>query len=409
MRPLAKMISCCVLFVGARLDMDSAVRALTKQYYGGVYVNPEGPLNILRAYPLLSNDMVSKKRKYATLMRTDYAYAYDEIKDDLAYERDGRFDNIRRVPGTDEATKYLETYYKALKSVFTVIDGVVSIDEALAEPFTRYYVDSLTREKRQEFCAILLLLAGGADIRIKTSHQSKIYKKVEFILPSAADENTSPADNGCAIESLLETRVCLGSGNPYNSAWEVLEFLKKYSGANVSQLEAYGLHYTDTPSFLIQAYVSEIIASEEELVGIYEAAYGFLAELLCEDNCAPMGVDFFSTDGVLTQSYAPAYAALLKIDKARAVTDTHFIFPHHAPPSYGHCASLRPLEEICHCPDAAIRKHPEAALFYLCYCLCFDRTIGRCSTEHIRNTGNNPSQALCEFFAGLLGCSGRQR
>ncbi|KAI4291650.1 hypothetical protein PAPHI01_0924 [Pancytospora philotis] len=381
MRSLAKMLSCSVLLVAARLDVDAVVRALGERHPGGVFVDPEGPLNILCGHPLLNNDMVTKKRKYAALVRTAYSYTSDASELKSEYTRDVRNDGIRELGSSTAAMQYLKAYYKALEAMFTVVDGAAVVNEAVQTTFLR----CLTPEKRLKLYAVLLVLAGGGDIRVMTqSHESdgcEAHYRVCFFI---ADTN----------KALLELYL-----NPVedDDASAVFRFFGNYGGNKVGEVESYGLHYTDSPSFLIQAYLSESIECEEDAVEVFKGAREILVKLRDGGfNGKSLWERFFTDSGELAWTYGPGYAAISEIH--RDIANTCSTFSQNAQPQQGCCANLRAMERMGRLLPRVTGHYQHPDFLKLCCSLCFDPVTGSCSAERIRSAGVNPSEEFIEML-----------
>ncbi|KAI4293141.1 hypothetical protein PAPHI01_2415 [Pancytospora philotis] len=160
MRRFLGMIVLAEAFVRARPSAQNILNALKRRYGAGVYVDPEGPLNIMRGHACVNNDMVAKQRKYAAPMRLAYSRAIDAGKGDPTYTRNAREDEVRELPADSEAMVYLSEHYRILKSMFTVELGVVGVDKGPGAPFWSLFQSE--RAKCEELFAALLLLAGGA-------------------------------------------------------------------------------------------------------------------------------------------------------------------------------------------------------------------------------------------------------
>ncbi|KAI4291548.1 hypothetical protein PAPHI01_0822 [Pancytospora philotis] len=381
MRLLPKVFLCSALLVAGRLDMGRAARALTRRNSGGVYANPEGPLNILRGHPLLSNDMLTKKRKYAALVRTDYRYTRDLSDNKWAYTGDARNDGIRELDSSTAVMLYLKRYYRALEAMFTVVDGAAAINESLRATF----LHRLTPEERLKLYAVLLVLAGGGDIRVRTQHHvtegGAELHKVGFCVADTA-------------KVLLELRL---SPTVDGDALTVFRFFDNFGGRNAAGVVAYGLHHTDSPSFLIQAYVNECIGCEEDAVEIFKAARAILAELCDSDTNEPLWERFFTQNAALVQSYAPGYAAASEI--CREVASMRSASSQHVQPQQGQCVGLRAIEKMGNLSPSIADYYIHSGFLKLCCCLCYDPTTGSCSAERIRSAGVDPLKEFIDMVS----------
>ncbi|KAI4291406.1 hypothetical protein PAPHI01_0680 [Pancytospora philotis] len=288
-RQASKILIFTEVFVSARLSTFTIMDALTTWYGDCEYVDPEGPLNIMRGQPCVNNDMIAKLRKFGAPMRLGYSCTDDASEGRCLYTRNACEDVVRELPADGEAVVYLSEYYAALKSMFTVENDVVVANRGSQAPFCGLFKSG--RERCTKLFAALLILAGGGDIRLilgsgGTTAESK--RTASLVAYDAAGSShvldLDPAD----IATL-----------------EVVEFFAKYGGSRASQVAGYGLHYTDRPSFLIQAYICEFLRNEEEAVDMFAAAKRIVAKLSPGDSSAQQGLRFFTKD----QDYACAYIA----------------------------------------------------------------------------------------------------
>ncbi|KAI4291651.1 hypothetical protein PAPHI01_0925 [Pancytospora philotis] len=289
------------VFVSARISTSEIISALEEEYGAGEYVNPEGPLNIMRGHPCVNNGMIAKQRKYAAPMRLAYSCTGDGSRGNRTYTRNADEDEVRGLSADNEAMVYLSEHYRILKSMFTIERDVVVVDQRLGAPFCK-----LVGRKHVELLAALLVLAGGGDIRL------------------------GPGGNGCtdgdegatslaAHDAVTGTFVhVLGLESANSATLEVVKFFVKYGGNNADQVAGYGLHYTDSPSFLIQAYICEFIGSHRAAMQIFEAAKEIVAKLPAGDPSVQLRSRLFTTDVDYVRGYRgiAGYSGLVEAEVA---------------------------------------------------------------------------------------------
>ncbi|KAI4292086.1 hypothetical protein PAPHI01_1360 [Pancytospora philotis] len=342
-RQLLKLFALQGVFVSAHLSTTDIIGALEEEYGAGEYVDPEGPLNIMRGHPCVSNGMIAKQRKYAAPMRLAYSCTGDGSRGDRAYTRNAHEDEVRELPGDSEAVVYLSAHYRILKSMFTIENDVVVVDRSPEAPFCRLY--EREREKCVELFAALLVLAGGGDIRLRIN--SDISKPVASLTAYGAD---------------VSARV-LGLESADSATLAAVKFFVEYGGNNASQAAGYGLHYTDSPGFLIQAYICEFIEGKEDVVCIFKAAKEIVARLSAGDPSAQLRPRFFTTDADYVYSYGENAG--------------YFELPEAEMAFSGVQPALLESWLKLDCGNVVDPKHIVSALLKLCYCLSTNPAVDR--------------------------------
>ncbi|KAI4291402.1 hypothetical protein PAPHI01_0676, partial [Pancytospora philotis] len=362
----SKMLVLAGYFVSAHLGVSDIASALEEAYGAGVYVNPEGPLNIMRGHCCVNNGMIAKQRKYAAPMRLGYSCAGDAGKDGCSYARNARGDEVRELPADSGAMTYLSEHYGVLKSMFTVENDVVVVDKSPEAPFWNLFTSE--REKCQRLFAALLLLAGGADIRLESG------------ILVAYDTATS------SHEDVLDLQSADGA------TLEAVKFFAKYGGSNAGQVAGYGLHYTDSPSFLIQAYICEFVKGMDILIRIYTAAKEIAVELPADGSCLQPVERFFTTDEDCVKVYTERYKALAEAEGcfngAQRGLLTHWQNFNRS--------------DFCGKDDSNCIV---SALLKLCYCLASNPVANNRHDKFSRYTGSELRRVFTGFCCNAFGAS----
>ncbi|KAI4292321.1 hypothetical protein PAPHI01_1595 [Pancytospora philotis] len=342
------------VFVGARLSTTDIADALEGEYGVGEYVDPEGPLNIMRGHPCVSNGMIAKQRKYAAPMRLAYSRTGNGSRGDCAYTRNAHEDEVRELPGDSEAVVYLSAHYRILKSMFTVDNDVVVINRSPGAPFC-----NLRGRERVELFAALLVLAGGGDIRPSTGGNC-IDEGERAISLVVYDADTSAP----VLYMESADRATLA----------VMEFFVEYGGNNASRVAGYGLHYTDSPSFLIQAYICEFFEESEDVIRIFKAAKEIIARLPAGDASVQPGPRFFTTDTEYVRSYGEmaGYSGLAEAEMAFSGVQPALL-EDWLKLDYGNTTDP---------------KHIASALLKLCCCLSMNPAVDLWNDRFLHNPEN---------------------
>ncbi|KAI4291699.1 hypothetical protein PAPHI01_0973 [Pancytospora philotis] len=352
-----------VVTVRARLTVRNIASALEEEYGNGEYVNPEGPLNIMRGHSCVNNGMIAKQRMYAAPMRLSYSCTGGASGGDCAYARNACEDSVRELTADSDAMAYLSEHYAVLKSMFTVENDVVVVDRSPVAPF--YSLFKSARERCAELFAALLVLAGGADIRLGSDGSEQAV--LLFFNGAAAPLHAHVLELGPVDDATLAA----------------VEFFAKYGGNNAKHIFGYGLHYTDSPGFLIQAYICELIKEKDDVIRIFAAAKRIVAELSAGNPRARQELRFFTTDrdGDYVGTYPARYSAL-------AAAETAFNGAQHA--------VLTHWRNLSRCSYSG-RDDPKdivAALLKVCCCLCSNPVADRSNVACL----DNPAHELrCAF------------
>ncbi|KAI4293281.1 hypothetical protein PAPHI01_2555 [Pancytospora philotis] len=280
-----------------RLRTAGIKDALLKEYGDGEYVDPEGPLNIMRGHFCVNNDMIAKQRMFAAPMRLGYIYADDASKGSSTYTRNPCRDDVRKLPADSEAMVYLLERYKTLQSMFTVENDEVVVDRGRQAPFCYLFISA--RERCERLFAALLLLAGGADIRLDLGRGL------------AYDASLVAYD---PVNFLHWELLDLEHGD--RATLEAVMLFVKYGGVKASEVAEYGLHYTDSLSFLIQAYICEFVGNSDTVARIFRAAKEIVAGLPAGNAGAQLRQRFFTTDLDYVRTYSAGYDSLFSIEAA---------------------------------------------------------------------------------------------
>ncbi|KAI4291041.1 hypothetical protein PAPHI01_0315 [Pancytospora philotis] len=366
-RQFVRALMLTEVFVGARLSAIHIADVLEKAYGHGEYVDPEGPLNIMRGHPCVNNGMITKQYRFSAPMRPGYSSTGD-----CAYARNAHEDGVRKFPSDSEAMAYIAEHYTVLKSMFTVDNEMAVVDKSPQAPFWNLFRSE--RGKCVELFAALLVLAGGGDIRLRQG------------------------SDGCSEEGKQNASLVIYDGATSLRAYALdldfvdaatlaaVEFFVKHGGERAGQIAGYGLHYTDSPSFLIQAYVCEFIEDRDIAAGtgIFEAAKEIVAKLPANSYAAHRGQRFFTKDrnyvGAYLEGYKALYDAEMGFDEVQRALLMHWQNFRHENYSGG--------------DDS---RGTVSTLLKLCYCLCSNPAINSWDSRLLDSPQNELLCALRDF------------
>ncbi|KAI4290847.1 hypothetical protein PAPHI01_0121 [Pancytospora philotis] len=381
---LKTMLVLTEAFVSARLSTSAIINACQMNYGNGEFVNLEGPLNILRGHPCVNNGMIAKQRKFAAPMRLAYDLAGEASRRDGACTRNASEDEVRELPASSDAMAYLSAHYRILKSMFAIEDDVVVVDKSPQAPFYNLYESE--PDRCLELLAVLLVIAGGCDIRFDSGSDGCKAEGERAISLVAYD----------AAESSHVHVLDLAFAD--DATMEAVEFFVTYGGAKANQVARYDLHYADSPSFLIQAYICEFLGSIQTHISefaanyvaleyIFKAAREVVAKLPADGRNARLRLRLFTTD----VNYVRRYKQFASFS---GLAEAEVAFNGVQP------VLLRYWKNLAHCnySDGDDSKNIASALLKLCYCMLSQPTSGWVNTYLLQMRQNELRSALADFL-----------
>ncbi|KAI4291407.1 hypothetical protein PAPHI01_0681 [Pancytospora philotis] len=405
MRYLSVALSLGGCFICARLSLKDTLDTVRcpREMAGGrrACVHPEGPLNIVNAHALVNNDMIAKKRRFSAPLRISYELkemgeSTSALRSDpdgtYTYSRDPTNDSVCDFTRSD-AMDYLRAYYTAMKVLFRVIGETVLVSTNHHTSFYKYVCEQLSEGERAQFFAVLFVLAGGGAITAER-------------VPVDADGRETPTTTGivfsCANSTLLELDLKFrksGGGKPLyaDEVLAVAEFFAKHGAADVER--AYGVHYSDSPAFLIQSYIYEFADSRAFVDRVFGCVDALLPAVYPGDELAAARARFFTADEQLVGDYSREYEVLTKIEAISL--HTRFPFSRSNTP-LEHQVVYRYDEAAGRaCTAVSYSDCAEIALYNTFCCLLFDPKTRAYSTGHLRERGCAPTARLEHFFADV--------
>ncbi|KAI4293309.1 hypothetical protein PAPHI01_2583 [Pancytospora philotis] len=400
--------------VWARISLREAVdlaKSERKRADGGTeFYNPEGPLNILRAHALVSNDVIAKKRMYSPLIRTCYILDEIEDKDSMSkpvpgedwnrvykYERNPAKDEICRFTCSKEMD-YLHAYSNTLKILFRICNGKVVVSTNHYMSFYKYTHVQLSDNDHIRLFAILILLASGRKIEAKYEQTMMMTSKNEKALKTSGISLTYDGNTILTLDLNIGNRRCK---KPLY-AEEVRTVVEFFAHHGATDVDMYGLHYTDSPSFLIQAYLCEY-ANDGAFIGkVFDCVEALLTETSAGPELDAARTRFFTTDRALVRRYSRQYEVFTKIDEINS--RSQFPFTSSNMPLQNQLVYYFDEATGNVCKTVSYSDCLEIALYNFCCCMLYNPETRRYSTDHLGTRGCNPTERLVHFFTEI--CTG---
>ncbi|KAI4292153.1 hypothetical protein PAPHI01_1427, partial [Pancytospora philotis] len=316
--------------VCAQISLEQAITAVECWRRAGseavLRVHPEGPLNILLGHAAVNNDAIAKKRMFSPPIQTAYMLedvsddgsyrAFDECDREYRYSREPEDDTIGKFT-CSEKMDYLHAYYNTLKVLFKITNNKVGVETHCGDSFSncvRLGFGSVG--ERARFFAALLLLASGERIGARYEEEAA---PEEGLLPLKAP-SISLVYGGTALLELNSKIGCL------EEVRTVVEFFANCAAAGV---EKFDLHHTDSPSFLVQAYLCAYADSSAFIGEVFECVDALLAEIHSGPELDAARGRYFTADDKLLGAYSEQYDACREIDAIDSSVSAHapFDFP----------------------------------------------------------------------------------
>ncbi|KAI4293310.1 hypothetical protein PAPHI01_2584, partial [Pancytospora philotis] len=413
MRLLTTALSLAGSFVFTRISLRDAINIVESERAttgdDKLFVSPEGPLNILRGHAEVNNNAIAKKRMFSPPIHASYSLEEMksgasnspneplpslEARDDFKYKRDPKADDIWVCTRSRKLDYYLRAYYSALKVLFRITNGKVVVSTNHHKSFYKYTRDQFASDnERARFFAALLLLANGekgigAEYRKEmVGKRAQRHEKITGVALTGGKGTL--ADLSFEIPNMLSVKKTLY----IEEVRTVVNFFVEHGASNVGE---YGLDFTDSPSFLIQAYLCEY-ANDSVFIGeVFGCVDAFLREIYAGTELDAARDRYFTTDDKLVKEYSEQYDAFRQIDKI----NSRCLFPFNR--------SNMPLDtQTVHYCDKVTGKISDAdsygdcaeiALFNFFCCMLYDPKTRKYSIGHLEANECSPTEQFKHFF-----------
>ncbi|KAI4291861.1 hypothetical protein PAPHI01_1135 [Pancytospora philotis] len=290
MKPLLTILSLTGYFACAQLSFEHAVAAVECQHEvpGGakVCVRLDGPLNILRAHPLTSNDMAD----CVPANQKTYSDAAQSWKENPA----------QSSTCEDAGRMEYQRAYNEIKQLMLPDESGMGIRDAYrSTPVYEYLSKRLSADEQARFFALMLLLTGGSRCKYKPSetmpqtgavhsHRAQRRRPPMLWLDLSSREGDSQAAGVHAVRAVMKFFIEHG-----------FTYEKKY-----------GLHYPDSPSFLIHSYICKFARGYAFVDRVFGYVYEFIGYIHTGNEIKLMRERLFTSDEKLFAAYSKKFEAL---------------------------------------------------------------------------------------------------
>ncbi|KFG26780.1 uncharacterized protein NESG_00936 [Nematocida ausubeli] len=283
----------------ARVSVEDIRRAHETKIKGSqqLFINSEGPLNLLCGYMGFQNGYMYNKRFFSPKIETDYALYEDGLAADgtqeYGFTRTPANDKIHKelgVSGSDG--RYLSAYHAQLLKMFPSEHGDLSIETTRPNALTNFLRADHVKQDAKYILAALLLLSEEIDVQIGVDHsgerkrlviKSKTCKGKKFADVELYAAGIDPATN-LRIDSIYQSEV-----------EEIVNFCVRCKDRIVirkapafvmpSSQEAFDTgDFLNSLEFLMQTYIYHFIDSLAEYASFVEAVHELLLDQMTEEE-----------------------------------------------------------------------------------------------------------------------------
>ncbi|KAI5147295.1 hypothetical protein NEAUS04_0558 [Nematocida ausubeli] len=380
-----------------------------------VFINPEGPLNLMHGYVNARNGYMYNKRFYSSEIETDYSMRKNKeafsSPEGWVFERTPVKDKVYKdLCKKTPAGKYLIRYHAQLIKMFPSVDGSLSIEAGRPNALTNFLRAEHVKKDAKYILAALLLLSEGVDIEIDVD---KMGEKKSLVIKSKKCKGRVFVNvdmHSAWIDPVTQKK----SDRIYQSETEkIVGFYKHYRDSRLlkkggefamptSKREFNKGNFLNNAGFLIQTYIYEFIDNFKNYRSFVEAVYELFIDQMTDHACQDSFKEkkdvfdrlFLVKDALHAQmEYISSFCDLAR------TTHEDASFPFYNPsqlPQYTRVPQYK-LDKSGFEKDQFLyySNCVESALLGIFCCLAYNPETGRYETDHM---GTEVSDELRDFF-----------
>ncbi|KAI5174138.1 hypothetical protein PAEPH01_2081, partial [Pancytospora epiphaga] len=371
-----------------------------------VYVNPASSLNLLHGFMYKEKRQIHKKRLFSPGFKTNYSLKKDN--ESFVYNRIGSKDvaNVFDESGS-LISKYLAMYYKAVKTMYNVVNGEVNIHTYRYESLYKFLTQTINERERFQLLAAMLLVAEGVEVPLSIDKRTIKYKDINRKISVIRYKKEKNEESLFEMELYTIIKMYRVRENDetyiekqFHELTDIINLIKffiNYGGDNKRKLDSYKLSPDDTPSFLIRSYVFEFIKDLEDARKFFKAVNDLLVYTNNGKDSETWKI-FFTTNNEEVKKYKPVYRALKEVD--RVISEIGFPFSVYSLPP-GHVQvkgyNRKKKNEITN-PKFNLSDCCDITIYSLFCCLLYKPSDNIYSLEKMVKNGYKPTEELKEFF-----------
>ncbi|KAI5159733.1 hypothetical protein NEAUS03_0543 [Nematocida ausubeli] len=384
-----------------------------------VFINPEGPLCLLRGYIGNRSGYMYNKRFYSPEIHTDYALTKKEISDENEQEYEFKRNpvNDRIYKDLDTKTpegKYLSTYHAQMIKMFPSVDGNLSIEAARLNALTNFLRADHVKKDTKYILAALLLLSEGVNIKISIDHTED---KKKLVINSKTVEEKVFADIKLYMAGIDPAKNEYKEDIFQDETAEIVnfyirckdkKFLKKGGefGLPATKEEFESGRFLNNAGFLIQTYIYEFIDTVEAYTSLANAVHELLVDQMTDKGTQDENTKKKGKEGRIfneiflkkeafdeSKKYITSFYNLVKATNKDAKLPFYNVSQL---PQYTRVPSLQLGKTDFDLDQSSYYSNcVETGLLGLFCCLAYNPEAGEYETNHM---GDKISDELKEFF-----------
>ncbi|KAH9387238.1 uncharacterized protein NEMAJ01_2134 [Nematocida major] len=365
----------------ARVSFDEIIEVQnTKVGKSNAFINPRGPLCLLRGLVYSELACMHNKRFFAPEIETDYKVEPgQDVKKIWGHTYTRKAQNDKPYPSAEgpalgskpASTDYAKEYHRTLIEMFPSVDGqTLSVAVAREDSFFQA-LQRMPSKHAHCVLAALLLLSEGIDVPIKATQKT----------------------------ITLETGSIKVGADSCKKAAQVINFFKDNKGKGKlpgTQSDFNTGDFLNTPQFLIQAYVFEYITSKSDALDFAACAHAILTSLP-EDSCK----DVYNACFVGSKAEAEEDELLRPLRMIQTKMEILQTFPFASPSMLPAYTSVRACKRgQTEFLEETFSNCVETGLFALFCCLAHDPDQKEYDADAMlgKKKGHKTTEALRKFF-----------
>ncbi|KAI5168406.1 hypothetical protein PAEPH01_0103 [Pancytospora epiphaga] len=381
-------------------ELHKSVQELFDENNSNVYINSDGPLNLLYGYVFYTNRLIHKKRLFSPGLKINYSLTI--VKDESSSKRNNSKDIVTAFEKNSGPTgKYLFKYYEAVKTMYNVVNEKAFIQTNRDQSLFRFLTQKLDKEDSFKLLAAMLLLAEGIELPLRVDKEIIKYKKSERTIHLLICEVDNKSLFKIGIYNIIEKIKDDGQVDlcfyKLKEIQHLVEFFITYGGNNVKTLNSYKLPLNDMPSYLIQSYIFEFIQNLEEAQLFFRVINNLLVQTKHGED-SEVWKKFFIKNKAEVKKYEPVYKTFKEVDRLNLKTG--FPFSSYVPPpstmtvkGYNEKYGRKTTNDILSFSDCC-----GITIYTLFCCLLYDPVSKEYKLDRMVRNGYIPSYDLRNFF-----------
>ncbi|KAI5169435.1 hypothetical protein PAEPH01_0710 [Pancytospora epiphaga] len=378
-----------------------------------VYIHPGGPLNLLHSYVCKERRILYNKRLYSPGLKINFTLTrYGNMSAFTRHPLEDTENTLKR--GNTGISRYLTKYYKAIKTMYNVVNEEVSIQTCQDRSLYKFLTQNLGKEESYKLLAIMLLLAEGIELPVKFVRKTIKVNTIEKIPGISINVKVLMCELETKAKYLIETEMygvvptksIDEEGNfctskklyRFENVVSLIQFFIDYGGEkSKKKLDSFKLSFDDTPSFLIRHYIFEFIHTLHDIKEFFKIV-GELLIYIRNEGSGESWKRFFKNNKKHIHEYMPDYNAAIENDELLLNTEFPFTFHGQIPSNMMVNGYNREKRRKTNIDALRFDDFCDITIYTLFSCLLYDPIARKHKIDHMTSNNYKPSYDLKGFF-----------